>query len=143
MARNLVRFNPFPDFDVFERQFFENSPLSPWRGLRMPATDVYTEDDKELVAKVHLPGFSDDDVSVDLDQNALVIQADKHVKEEDSKKKYVVRETRDSYYRRILLPEQADTTKVKAKFEKGVLSVTVPFKELPGTTKIAIDSGKD
>lgn len=143
MARNLVRFNPFLDLDTFERQFFENSPLSPWRGLRMPATDVYTEDDEKLVAKVHLPGFSESDVSVDLDQNALVIQADKHEKEEDSKKKYVVRETRDSYYRRISLPEQADAAKVDARFDKGVLTVTVPFKELPGTTRIAINSGND
>jgi hypothetical protein len=37
----------------------------------------------------------------------------------------------------------ADTAKVGAKFDKGVLTVTVPFKELPGTTRIAINSGND
>ena len=87
-----------------------------------------------------MPQFDEKDISVDIDEGALVIQAERHEKTED-KKKYVVRESSSSYYRRIALPDQADEGKIDAHFAKGVLTVTVPFKELPTPKKIAITSG--
>ena len=62
-------------------------------------------------------------------------------KEEDKGKKYVVRESSSSYYRRIQLPEQADEDAVTATFESGVLRVTVPFKEVPSPRKVTINRG--
>lgn len=141
MARNLVRFNPFAELSELEKQFFEDRAFAPLRGLRFPTTDVYTEDDKQLTMKVQLPGFSEQDISVNLDQNALVVQADRHETDEDKKRNYVVRESRDSYYRSITLPEQAVVDSITAAFHDGVLTVTVPFKELAAPTKIPIATG--
>jgi HSP20 family protein len=114
------------------------SPL--FKRMKMPTTDIYTEDDKQMTIEVHLPNFHESDVTIDIDGSALVIQAEKREKEEDKDKKYVLRESSQSFYRSIELPEQADTAKASASFTKGVLTVTVPFTDLPAPRRIAIDS---
>ncbi|QEE61032.1 Hsp20/alpha crystallin family protein [Salinibacterium sp. dk2585] len=141
MARNLVRFDPLAEFTSLQKQLFSDGLFGHSRTAALPTTDVYTENDKQLTVEVHLPHFSDEDVSVNVDQGALVIQAEKTEKETDKKKKYVVRESATSFYRRIMLPEQADEENVKASFHHGVLKVNVPFKELPSPRKIALTKG--
>lgn len=135
----LVKFDPFAELTNLQRQFFGDDWFTPVRGVTIPTTDVYT-DDKELVVEAHLPNFRLDDVAIHLEDGALVIQAEKHEKEEDKKKKYVVRESSSSFYRRIQLPERADTGDIQAHLDDGILKVTVPFKELPAPKKIAISS---
>lgn len=141
MARNLVRFDPFAELNAIQKRFFEDGVFAPFQGVRRPTTDVYTEDDNKLTVEAHLPQFDEKDITVNIDQGALVIQAERREKTEDGKKKYVVRESSSSYYRRIALPEQADEDKINAHFTKGVLQVTVPFKELPSPKKVAITAG--
>ena len=55
---------------------------------------------------------------------------------------YVVRESNNSFYRRVRLPKEADTGKVAAHMDNGVLKVTVPFKKLPAPKKITVGGGK-
>lgn len=141
MARNLVRFDPFAEFDSLQKKFFEDGFFAPLRARQFPAMDVYTEDDKTMTVEAHLPNFEEKDISIDIDGDALVIQAERHEKEEDAKKKYVVRESSASFYRRVALPEQADQQNITAKFSDGVLKVNIPFKELPQPKKIAITKG--
>jgi len=141
MARNLVRFDPLAELNALQKEFFEDGFFGRSRGSKLPTTDVYTEDDKQLTVEAHLPNFAEKDISVDVDQGALVIQAEKHEREEDKKKKYVVRESSSSFYRRITLPDQADDGNISAQFADGVLKVVVPFKELPAPKKIAISTG--
>ncbi len=140
MARNLVRFDPFAGFDTLRRDLFDESLFRSLRG-KLPTTDIYTEDDNTLIVEAHLPNFAEKDITVNVDKGALVIQAERHEQEEDKKKKYVVRESSSSFYRSIALPEQADDSKIKADFDKGILRVTVPLKGLTAPTKIAIGSG--
>lgn len=84
MANNLVRFDPFAELTTLQKQLFSDSLFSSRGGLSLPTTDVYTEDDKQLVVEAHLPNFAESDVSIDIDQGALTIQAEKHEKEEDT-----------------------------------------------------------
>jgi len=111
----------------------------------VPAMDVYTEDDKALVAELSAPGFGKDDIEISIHNGALEIKGEKHQKEEggdtDKKRSYMVRESHASFYRSIALPKHADADNVSADFENGVLKVHVPFKELPAPKKIAISGG--
>ena len=129
--RSLLSFDPFADF-------FGEDMLTPFRSMRVPTTDIYTNDNKELIVEAHLPNYSQDDVDIHIENGALVISAEKHEKEEDKKKKYVVRESASSFYRRIQLPERVDSDNIDARFENGVLHVTMPYKALPEPKKIAI-----
>ncbi|MBL8031730.1 MAG: Hsp20/alpha crystallin family protein, partial [Candidatus Doudnabacteria bacterium] len=110
----LVPFDPFAELQALQRNFFGDDWLMPTKRMVLPTTDVYTEDDKQLVVEAHLPNFEDKDVDVHVDGNMLVISAEKHEQEKDKTKKYVVRESSSSFYRRLQLPKVADVDKIDA-----------------------------
>ncbi len=138
----LIRFDPFEEIQALQREFFGNDLLSATRTpVQLPATDVYTKDN-QLVVEAHLPHYDQKDVEVNVDRGVLEIRAEKHEKDEDKDKKYVLRESSSSFYRRMRLPEHADTNKIEAHMDSGILKVTIPFKQLATPKKIAIGSGK-
>lgn len=136
----LAKFDPFAELNALQRQFFGDDWLTPLKGVTIPTTDVYTNDNNELVIEAHLPNFAQDDVSIQVDDGVLVIQAEKHEREEDKQKKYVIRESSSSFHRRIQLPERADADAIAASLDDGILKVTVPLAPLPEPKKIAIES---
>lgn len=136
----LMRYDPFAELNALQKQFFGDDLLSPFKGVNIPTTDVYTNEDNQLIVEAHLPNFNEDDVNIEVDDGALIIQAARHEKEEDKSKKYVVRESSSSFYRRIQLPERADLDKVEAHLDEGILKVAVPLTPLPEPKKIAIES---
>lgn len=138
----LIRFDPFEEIRALQRQFFGDDVINaPLKAMQIPTTDVYTDNDK-LTIEAHLPNFSDSDIDISVDKGALVISAERHEKEEDKKKKYIVRESSTSFYRRIQLPEHADESKIEARMDEGILKVAIPFKALPQPKKISIKKGK-
>ncbi len=135
---NLIPYDPFNEIrDLLNDSFFAHAKM-----LKMPTTDIWTDDDKQLVVEAHLPNFDQQDIDVHVDNGFLVIRAEKHESEKDKTKRYVVRESSSSFYRRIHLPEIADKDSVKASMKQGVLTVKVAFKELPKPKKINIEPGK-
>jgi len=136
---NLTKWDPFAELNSLQKQFFGDDWATAFKGINIPTTDVYTKDN-QLVVEAHLPNFEQDDVNIQVDGNALVISAERHEKEEDKSKKYVVRESSSSFYRRVALPERADAEKIAAHLDEGVLKVTVPLAPLPEPKKIEINT---
>lgn len=136
---NLTKWDPFAELSALQKQFFGDDWMSPLKGVNIPTTDVYTKDDN-LVIEAHLPNFEQKDINIQLEDNSLIISAERHEKEQDKDKKYVVRESSSSFYRRIALPKRADGKKIKAHLDEGVLKVDVPLTPLPEAKKIAISS---
>ena len=139
----LVKFDPFAEMDALQRHFFNDDTWMPrqMRGVSLPTIDVYMNGDN-LVVEAHLPKFEDKDVDISIEHGNLVIQAQRHEKEEDKGKKYVVRESSSSFYRSIQLPERADTDAIEAHLEDGVLKVVVPVTPAPEPKKIAVKAKK-
>ncbi|HEV7951770.1 MAG TPA: Hsp20/alpha crystallin family protein [Candidatus Saccharimonadales bacterium] len=136
----LTRYDPLAELNALQKQFFGNDWLSPLKAVNTPTTDVYTDENNQLIVEAHLPNFNQEDVNIQVDNGALAIQAERHEKEEDKSKKHVVRESSSSFYRRIQLPERADTESVQAHLDDGILKVTIPLTPLPEPKKIAIES---
>lgn len=141
----LVRFSdPFAELSSLHSQldemFNEAFGRTSNQMTNMPSMDVYNENDNQLVAEIHAPGFSKNDVSVSINQGMLEIKGEKQENEEHKNKKrsYMVRESSESFYRRIALPKQADADNISAEFENGILKINVPFKELPKPKQIKI-----
>ncbi|HEX8390698.1 MAG TPA: Hsp20/alpha crystallin family protein [Candidatus Saccharimonadales bacterium] len=134
---NLVRWDPFAELSALQKQFFGDDWMTPLKGINIPTTDVYTKDN-QLQVEAHLPNFEQDDVNIQVENNALVISAERHEKDEDKAKKYVVRESSSSFYRRIALPERVDTDKIEARLDDGILKINVPLTPLPEPKKITI-----
>jgi len=93
----------------------------PWA----PATDVITRDN-DLVLRMELPGVKKDDVDIRLSDGVLTVSGKRKEENEDQREGYHSREIRYGYFQRSMrLPEGTDSSKVHAKFEDGVLEVTV------------------
>jgi len=136
---NLVRWDPFAELSALQKQLFGDDWVTSFKGVNIPTTDVYTQDN-ELKVEAHLPNFEQKDVNIQIKNNALVISAERHEKDEDKAKKYVVRESSSSFYRRIALPERADVDNIEARLDDGILHVSVPLAPLPEPKKIAINA---
>lgn len=136
---NLTKWDPFAELSALQKQFFGDDWMSPLKGVNIPTTDVYTKNNN-LVVEAHLPNFEQDDINVQIDDGSLIISAERHEKEEDKSKNYVVRESSSSFYRRVALPKRANADKINAQLDDGVLKVEVPLTPLPEPKKIAIAS---
>ena len=134
---HLVKWDPFSELTALQKQFFGDDWMSPIKGVNIPTTDVYTKDNA-LVVEAHLPNFEQSDITIQVEDNALIVSTERHEKEEDKSKKYVVRESSSSFYRRIALPKRADADKIEAHLDEGVLKVQIPLTPLPEPKKIAI-----
>lgn len=140
----LTRWDPFAELNNLHNQvnsLFNDAfggSMSLTSGLT-PATDVFS-DKNGLTVEAHLPNFKDEEISVEQHQNELEIKAEHQEKEESDDRKYLVRESANKYYRRFTLPKNADADNISAKFEDGVLRVTIPYKELPEPKRIAISA---
>lgn len=91
-----------------------------------PRIDV-TQRNNELVVRADLPGMSRDDVKVDVTEDAITIQGERH-REHEEEKGGVYRSERSygSFYRAIPLPDGAIADQAKASFKDGVLEITMP-----------------
>ena len=97
-------------------------------GMMAPTIDV-SETDAEMSVTAELPGVTEDDMQLSLEDNVLTIKGEKRAekKEEDKDKKYrLVERSYGSFLRTIPLPFKADPDSVKADFDNGVLKVTIP-----------------
>jgi HSP20 family protein len=94
----------------------------------IPKVDVCeTEHGLELTAE--LPGFDEQDVSIDVQDNVLTIRAEhkEEREEKDDKRQYhLIERTQGSFLRRFALPFEADADHADAQLEKGLLKVMVP-----------------
>ncbi len=104
-----------------------------------PAIDVYDSKDNLLV-KAEIPGLSKDEIHVSIQDDQLVIQGEKkqdqEVKEENF---YKTERFYGSFYRSVQLPSAIEADKVNAKYEDGVLSLTLPKKEEAKPKQITVD----
>jgi len=109
-----------------------------------PTVDV-SETDKEIRISAELPGVDEKDVEVVVSDNVLTIKGEKKAEKEEKKQDYhLVERSYGSFARSLTLPFNADPTKAKASFAKGVLTITVPKPpEIESKAKkIAISSSK-
>jgi HSP20 family protein len=98
-------------------------------GMLMPHMDV-SETDRELKICAELPGVSEKDVDIRLEDDVLVIRAEKKFERKDEKENYhFIERSYGTFQRALRLPGPIDPDQVQARFENGVLTVTVPKSE--------------
>lgn len=86
-----------------------------------------SETENQIKATIELPGVSEKDVEVRIDDGVLTISGEKKEEQTEEKENYHFMERSYGAFRRsIQLPSSADTTQVRATFDKGVLTVVVP-----------------
>jgi HSP20 family protein len=90
-----------------------------------PAIDVVAKDG-DLVLRAELPGIKQEDVDITLHDNVLTVSGERKAEQEEERGGYYVRERRyGSFSRSLTLPQGVDESKIHARYEDGVLEVTV------------------
>ncbi len=127
MVEDMFR-NPFARFDI--------EPFRWMGGQASPRMDV-KETDQALVVIAELPGIPEDKIDVSLSGDLLTIKGEKTVERNETEADWHLTERSHGRFSRTLrLPEAIDSDRVEAKYEHGVLTVTIPKTDsAPAKTK--------
>ena len=140
----LVRFEPYRGFERLSRKFdhfmndFEKG-FSFEMGAFNPRVDI-TEDDNNLFVHAELPGLSKEQVKVSVNEDKLLtIQGEKKKEEKKEDKSYIRTERNyGSFTRSFSLPDYIDADNINAKFENGVLELSLKKIEPPKPKEIEV-----
>ena len=144
----LIPWRPFWDMDKwFDEEWSDmfGRPRVRLPKLRTPRMDVY-ETEKEVVAKVELPGVDQKDIDIEVEDNILKVEAKTEQKKEEKKKGYYRKEISSGFYKRAVpLPAEVIGDKAKAFYKEGILTINIPKvkkkKRKKKATKIKINNG--
>lgn len=123
---NLIRYQTprttlFSNFNRFFDEAFGNLWQEPTMhtNLYNPAVNVY-EDADNVYLRAELPGFSKDEIHLEVENAVLTIRAERKGKDDEAEV---------SYSRSFTIDDSIDTEKIKADLKDGILSLTLPRRE--------------
>jgi HSP20 family protein len=145
----VIKYNPFntelDDFpngarlfnDAVSRLFGE--PASrPWS----PAVDIF-ETENELVLKADVPEVDPKNIGIQVENGTLTLKGERRFEEQKNGKGFHrIERSYGSFVRAFSLPDTVDAEKVKADYKSGVLTITLPKKEVakPKTINVEISN---
>jgi HSP20 family protein len=142
----LVKYNPFhtevdefPGFRLFQdtvSRMLSEPAARPWT----PSVDIL-ETENELVLKADLPEVDPNNVEIQLENGTLTLKGERKFEQQKNGKGYHrIERSYGSFVRAFSLPDTVDSEKVKADYKAGVLTVTLPKKEVakPKSVKVEI-----
>jgi HSP20 family protein len=118
----------YRDMNRLMEDAFRSLPLGPGGGqmVATPRMDV-RETDQEICIETDLPGVSDRDIEVHLEDDVLTIRGERRAEQREEGGNYHVMErSMGAFQRSMRLPFHVDPLQVKATFENGVLAVHLP-----------------
>lgn len=105
--------------------------------------DIYESKDA-LRIKAALPGLDPKDVQLQVDGNVLTISGHRHMEDRNERGEYYWVELQyGSFSRSVTLPSYADTMRIEAQFNNGMLELTVPRREESKPRRIELKVGQD
>jgi len=130
------------EFDDLFRRTFGGEHTPAVEGLRMPLVNTYVKDNT-LHVEAELPGIRSEDLEVSVEGHVLTIRATASTESEVKEEHYLVREcSKQSFLRRLDLPEGIQADAIHAKFEDGILRLTMPMQKQVEGRKIPIETAK-
>ena len=125
-------------------RMFDDAPLSTGTngGTWVPQVNVEETKD-ELVLSAELPGMTEDNISIEMENNVLTISGEKAEErtEGDEERRYHLWERRyGAFQRSFTLPRTVKAEDIRANFDKGVLRIHMPKVAEAKTRKIAIQA---
>jgi HSP20 family protein len=148
----LVRWEPVRELNSLQTEMnrlfntFFDTPTAGGNGgggVRrwVPSMDL-VETDEHFVLRADLPGLTEADVSIELEDNVLTVAGERKAEREDKEEGFYRMERSFGQFRRSLtLPEGVDADQIAATFDKGVLEVRIPKPEERKPRRVAIRVG--
>ena len=132
----LVRFDPFRDFDRMTEEAFR-----PTRVSRMPM-DAYRRGDV-FVVDFDLPGVDPDTIDLTVEQNTLTVTGERAWPRAEGDEVLIVERPQGTFSRQLLLGDSLDTDRIAARYDRGVLTITLPVAEQSKARKVEIAHGSE
>jgi HSP20 family protein len=140
---SVTRYNPFGEFEDFpaglrlfqdtvNRLLSEPSSTRPWA----PAVDIL-ETENDLVLKADLPEVELKDIDIQVENNTLTLKGER--KFESNGGYHRIERAYGSFVRAFTVPNTVDTEKVRADYKNGVLTVTLPKKEMAKPRQVRVE----
>jgi len=131
----ITRWSPFRELEALQDRINRLFGETGFSGLPKaelawaPAVNIL-EDENAVVVKAELPDMNEKDVEVKIENNVLSIKGEKKLEKEEKKENYhLIESSYGSFSRSFSLHGNLDADKASAKYEKGVLRITLPKKE--------------
>ena len=130
--RTITRWEPFRGVNTLQDQFNrlfdrngEESSLTAWA----PAVDIY-ETEHELVVKADLPEVDPKDLDIRVENNILTIRGERKFEKKVNEDNYLrVERAYGSFARSFTLANTVNSDAIKADYQDGVLTLTIPKRE--------------
>ena len=142
----VMKYNAFnPELDEFPAglrvfqdslsRLFSEPASRPWS----PAVDIY-ETENELVMKADVPDVDPKNVGIQLENGTLTLKGERRFEEQNGQKGFHrIERSYGSFVRAFSLPDTVDGEKVKADYKNGVLTITLPKKEVAKAKTINVE----
>lgn len=148
---SITRWGRIPNFNALQDQVNklfestvhgqgENSAITSWA----PAVDIY-ETENELVLKADLPGVSEKDIDVRVENNMLTVRGERQFETKVKEDNYLrIERTYGSFSRSFGLPNTVNTEAISAEYRNGVLTVQLPKRaeSKPKQVKVNVTSSE-
>jgi HSP20 family protein len=131
----LVRYDPFRQLDRVTDEVFGQTRRPQW----MPMDAVRRGASVEL--RFDLPGVTAEDVDLTVERNVLTIRAERSWVPADGDEVLASERPQGAATRQVMLGESLDTERLEARYDAGVLTVTIPVAEQAKARKVEIHAG--
>jgi HSP20 family protein len=142
----IVRWEPLRELSSLQSEMNRlfsaafDTPAGSGGGARRwtPAMDLL-EVEEAFVLRADLPGLTEEDVNIELEDNVLTVSGERKAEHEDKREGfYRLERASGSFSRSLTLPKGVDAEAVTASFDRGVLEVRIPKPEQRKPRKISI-----
>ena len=138
----LMKYNELEDFPAGLRVFQDSlSRLwgEPASRAWTPAVDIY-ETENELVLKADIPDVDPKNVGIQLENGTLTLKGERKFEQQQNGKGFHrIERSYGSFVRAFSLPDTVEAEKVKADYKSGVLTITLPKKEVAKPRSISVE----
>jgi HSP20 family protein len=144
----IVRWDPSRDVAVLQERmsrmledFYGRPQEDLTRSTWVPAVDIYSNGQHELVLKAELPDIKEEEIEVAVEGNTLTLRGEKKIDTEVAEDQFHrIERSYGSFARTFALPPTVDADKVSADYRAGVLTVRLPLREeaKPKQIKVAV-----
>ena|SRR5919199_652834 len=131
----LMRFDPFRDVERLTQQAWGTQNRSPV----MPM-DAYRQG-QEFIVHFDLPGVDPASIELTVEKNVLTVTAERSFPPRDGQELVVAERPQGTFSRQLFLGEGLDPDGIRADYDQGVLTVTVPVAEAARPRKVQVQSG--
>jgi HSP20 family protein len=133
----IVRWNPLHDVATNQERmsrildgFYGRPQEDLTRSAWIPAVDIYSNDQHELVLKAELPDMKEDEIDLTVEDNTLTLRGERKLDPEVGEEQFHrIERSYGSFARTFALPPTVDADKVSAQYKAGVLTVRLPLRE--------------